>query len=129
MKTVLLILLMVVALSGTSIAQTVPIDSVAIMKAARQDGGRFRYNKADKQGVKNNLRNPNSDYFKPTVNYASQQSLLSDSLYVKTFKYYALKKTRGRRTGNTLLIVGGSVVAAFAVLVVVAAATLPPDWQ
>ncbi|MGZ3765675.1 MAG: hypothetical protein ACXVA2_13485, partial [Mucilaginibacter sp.] len=70
----------------------------------------FRYNKADKKAVISNLHNATSDYFKPTGTYTSDQSLLKDSLYVKTFKYYAAKKTRARRTTKTLLFIGGGVV-------------------
>ncbi|HEY8783823.1 MAG TPA: hypothetical protein VIM16_19495 [Mucilaginibacter sp.] len=124
MKTVLLVFLMLFTFCGASVAQTANMDSATIVKFARHDAHSFRYNKADKRGVLNNFHNPNSDYFKPTSKYASQPSLLNDSLYIKTFKYYALKRTRGRRTGNTLLIVGGSVVVVFAALLAAAASTL-----
>lgn len=124
MKTILLVLLITVMSARVAKAQNNPTDSVSVIKAAKHDAKAFRYNKADKQGVKNNLHNPNSDYFKPTSGYVSQASYLSDSLYVKTFKHYALHKTRARRTTGTLLIVGGSVVVLFAVMLVAAVSSL-----
>ncbi|HEY4324413.1 MAG TPA: hypothetical protein VGN20_10520 [Mucilaginibacter sp.] len=95
-------------------------DSVVIMNAAKNDAKHFKYNKADKKFVKRNLQNPNSDYFKPTSVYTSQQALLGDSLYVKTFKYYALEKIKARRSLSTVLIVTGSVLAVLIAIGIVA---------
>jgi hypothetical protein len=90
-------------------ARGIPTDTAAIVAAAMHDAGNFSFDKANKKAVINNLHNQNSDYFKPSEK-TSAASLLNDSLYVKTFKVYAIKHIKGKRTAKTLLIVGGSVV-------------------
>lgn len=122
MRTLLFIVFIALICVSPAIAKASLPDSIATVKLARRDADKFRYNKADKKFVKMNLHNPNSDYFKPTGVYASNPSLLSDSLYVKTFKYYAAKKTRARRTKTVLFIVGGGVVA-LAIYIAAASAT------
>jgi|GEM_PF-5126898 len=105
-------------------AQGLQKDSVAIISAAKQDAKNFMYNKANKKAVLRNLHNPASDYFKPSAN-TSNVSLLNDSLYVKTFKIYAVKHIRARRTTKTLLFVGGGVVIFFGLIVAALVAAGP----
>lgn len=91
-----LLLLLTIAFSS---AYSQVMDSIndVITLAAKKDAKKFRYNDGNKKAIIHSLNNPGSDYFKPTSKYASQSSFLNDSLYVKTFKIYAIKKTRARR--------------------------------
>lgn len=120
--TLLLIVINFLFLSAN--AQTIEKDTVSIIAAAKQDAKAFRYDKASKKAVINNLHNPQSDYFKPSAS-TSNGSLLNDSLYVRTYKVYAIKHTRARRTTKILLFVGGGL-AIFLGLIVAATVSAGP---
>jgi hypothetical protein len=120
MKPISIITFLMFAFIVQSNAGTLIQDSVSIVQAAKKDAHHFKYNKADKKLIKKNLNNPNSDYFKPTSTFASQQSLLSDSLYVKSFKYYALEKIKARRSLKVVLIVTGCVAGVMTVIAILA---------
>ena len=99
-------------------------DTASIVINAKHDAKNFSYDKADKKGVIDNLNNPNSDYFKPSIK-TSNASLLNDSIYVRTFKLYAIKHIRAKRTTKTLLFVGGGIVAFLALIVAALVAAGP----
>ncbi len=105
-------------------ARGIEKDTATIISAAKQDAKNFSFDKANKKAVIRNLHNPNSDYFKPSAN-GTQASFLNDSLYVKTFKVYANKHMRARRTTKTLLIVGGSLLVFLGIVVAAAVAAGP----
>ncbi len=102
-------------------SQSINSDSLKISTQAQKDAKKFHYDKHYKKQVKKNLDNYTSDYFKPTSLYTSDVKLLNDSIYVHNFKYYALKKTKARRTTGLIIILGGSALV-IAVLVSIAAA-------
>ena len=123
-KTFSLLLLLTLAFSF-AFSQGTENNNDAIIMAAKKDAKNFRFNEGNKKAIIKNLHNPESDYFKPTSMYVSQSSLLNDSLYVKTFKIYANKKIRSRRTTKTLLFVGGGVIIVLATVIAAAVAAGP----
>jgi hypothetical protein len=117
-------LMVIASYSLSGYARGIVTDTTSIMVTARHDAEKFSFDKANKKAVIRNLGNPNSDYFKPSEK-TSQASLLNDSLYVKTFRGYAIKHVKAKRTTKTLLIIGGSVVAVLGLIVAAAVAGGP----
>lgn len=108
-------------LFGAFHAVNAQVISAEMAKAkAQADVQKFKLNKADLKIFKENGKNPNSDFFKPTATYTINSSLLSDSTYVKEFRALAYKKTKRRKTAGYYILVGG---VAFAV--VTAIVTIP----
>jgi hypothetical protein len=106
MTRITLIVFVFLASLAPTFAESIIPDSIAITTIAKKDAGHFKYKWRFKL-IKENYNNPGSDYFKPTSADASQQSLLSDSLYVKTFKYYAIKKVKRQRLRTGIIIAAG----------------------
>src|SRR3954470_2786859 len=95
------LLLIVVNFSFLSVnAQETERDSATVISNAKKSAKNFTFDKANKKVVIRNLNNPTSDYFKPSESN-SKVSLLKDSLYVKTFKVYAIKHIKAKRTTKT----------------------------
>ncbi|MBC7398606.1 MAG: hypothetical protein H7289_01580 [Mucilaginibacter sp.] len=116
MKKICTFLMVIASCSLSGYAREIVTDTTSIMVIARHDAEKFSFDKVNKKAVIRNLGNPNSDYFKPSEK-TSQVSLLNDSLYVQTFKTYAIKHIKAKRTAKTLLIVGGSVVVVLGLIV------------
>jgi hypothetical protein len=56
------------------------------------------------------------DFFKPTPSAISDTALVRDSVYVKTYREEAWKRTRRRRTFGHYALVGGAVITGAAVI-------------
>ena len=95
-------------------------------KAARRDGRRFRLPKDLLLKLRAGEIGPNSDYFKPTATGTSDTTLLTDSAYVKTYRYYAFNNAQRQMIHpvGTGLLIGGSafVAAALTVAIIIALA-------
>jgi hypothetical protein len=124
MKNIYMLFMVTGFLSASVYARGLATDTTAIVAAARHDAENFSFDKVNKKAVINNLRNPTSDYFKPSEKI-SGTSLLNDSLYVKIFKVYAIKHVKAKRATKTLLIVGGSVLVFLGIIIAALAASGP----
>ena len=121
MKTTYLSFFFFIMLNPCS-SQSINSDSLTISAQAQTDAKKFHYDKQYKKQVKKNLNNYSSDYFKPTLLYTSDAKLLQDSVYVHSFKFYALKKVKARKTTGLIIIIGSSALV-LAFLISLAAAT------
>lgn len=120
MKVRLFLLFLIMIEINPAVGQGGQLDSLKLMMLAKADAKKFRYNMANKKQVNQNLKNPNSDFFKPTRTFASNPELLKDSVYVNAFKKYAVKKTKSRRTSKTVLYVANGVLILFFAVVATA---------
>ena len=89
-----------------------PPYSGAPAKAARRDARRFSLPKDMVIRLRAGNIPANSDYFKPTGATASNPALLTDSGYVKTYRYYAFNAAQRQiiHPVGTGLLIGGSVL-------------------
>lgn len=109
--------LFLTAYFSTGQCQTTHGDSV--FKAARADAKQFRLEDAVWEQYKRKLP-ATSDYFKPTQVKKGSEALLSDSLYVQTYRKEAFKRNKHRRTPWHYVLVGGSIVGGVIVVGVAA---------
>jgi hypothetical protein len=70
---------------------------------AQKDAKNFTLTKDMKKKFEENPFPPTSDYFKPTPENASDPALVTDSAYVKTFRFEAFYKTWKQKSWLTLL--------------------------
>ncbi|CAM4009854.1 hypothetical protein SAMN06265348_101132 [Pedobacter westerhofensis] len=96
----------------TALCQPARRDS--IIRAARNDAKKFRLDDAVWKKYRRALP-ATSNYFNPVGQNQKNQTLLNDSLYVKTYRKAAYKHNRGRRTPLHYVIVGTGILAAAAV--------------
>ena len=111
-----LTLFLVASISAVQ-GQTTHRDSV--FKAARTDAKQFRLEDAIWKQYKRKLP-ATSDYFKPTQVKQGSEALLSDSLYVQTYRKEAFKRNKHRRTPWHYVLVGGSIAGGVIVVGVAA---------
>lgn len=91
----------------------------SIIKAARADAKQFRLEDAVWKQYKRKLP-ATSDYFKPTQVKQRNPAVLSDSLYVQTYRKEAFKRNKHRRTPWHYVLVGGSIAGGVIVVGVAA---------
>ena len=89
-----------------------PQYSGAPAKAARRDSRMFRLPKDMLLKLRAGNIPATSDYFKPTAATASNPALLTDSGYVKMYRYYAFNAAQRQIINpvGTGLLIGGSVL-------------------
>jgi hypothetical protein len=92
--------------------QPAPAYSGAPAKAARRDARRIRLPKDMVVKLRAGEIPASSDYFKPTAATASNPALLTDSAYIKSYRYYAFNSAQRKiiHPVGTGLIIGGSVL-------------------
>lgn len=105
--------------AGISAAQGQSTHRDSIIKAARADAKQFRLEDAVWKQYKRKLP-ATSDYFKPTQVKQRNPAVLSDSLYVQTYRKEAFKRNKHRRTPWHYVLVGGSIAGGVIVVGVAA---------
>lgn len=105
--------------AGISAAQCQSTHRDSIIKAARADAKQFRLEDAVWKQYKRKLP-ATSDYFKPTQVKQRNPAVLSDSLYVQTYRKEAFKRNKHRRTPWHYVLVGGSIAGGVIVVGVAA---------
>jgi hypothetical protein len=89
-------------------------------KAARRDARRFSLPKDILVRLRAGNISANSDYFKPNAAATSNPALLTDSGYVKTYRYYAFNTAQRQmiHPAGTGLLIGGSVLVFVSLMLV-----------
>jgi len=105
--------------AGISAAHGQSTHRDSIIKAARADAKQFRLEDAVWKQYKRKLP-ATSDYFKPTQVKQRNPAVLSDSLYVQTYRKEAFKRNKHRRTPWHYVLVGGSIAGGVIVVGVAA---------
>lgn len=105
--------------AGISAAQGQSTHRDSIIKVARADAKQFRLEDAVWKQYKRKLP-ATSDYFKPTQVTQGNPAVLSDSLYVQTYRKEAFKRNKHRRTPWHYVLVGGSIAGGVIVVGVAA---------
>ena len=91
-KSLLFALALTTVVYANSYSQTMNPDSLKTL--AIKDAGKFKLEKERLEKFKKHRSDASSDFFKPTTADASSATLLNDSIYVKTFREAAYKKTK-----------------------------------
>ena len=118
MKIAIVLLFLVCSCFNLLLAQVVQSDSSALkIKVAKADARHFRPNKQIRKAYRKKELSNTSDYFKPSNQTVSNSKLLNDSIYVKTYKTIAYKKTitQIRSIGT---IIGFTIIIGIVVIVV-----------
>jgi hypothetical protein len=92
---------------------------------AQNDAKKFSLSQANLEVFKVRHYPNTSDYFKPTVQTASDPALLNDSVYVRTFRDEAFYKSMNQRVhpiGHAFLIGGSIFLGVMGILVAIASA-------
>jgi len=97
---------------------------------AQRDAKKFSLSQANLEAFKARHYPNTSDYFKPTIQTASDPALLNDSVYVRTFRDEAFYKSMNQRVhpvGHAFLIGGSIFLGVMGILVAIA--SLLSNWR
>ena len=117
LKTVLIFLLLSSWLSAALGQQPSRRDS--LIRFARTDAKSFRLDEVTWKKYRHKLPHT-SDYFKPTEASVKNPALLSDSVYVDTYRHEAFKRNKKRHTTWHYVLVSGGIAAGACVVLVTA---------
>ena len=105
----LLLLFLIIGLSNFLYAQVSHNDS--LIQQAKIDSRKFSISKSDLKKFKKQRWLSTADYFKPSVKNTSNVYLLTDSVYVKSYRMAAFRRTRTVIDSNKAILIAGSTFA------------------
>lgn len=128
LKFIFLFLIFIAA--KVSQGQILDQDSLNKSNAAKSDAEFFKLKPQQLKMFRKNAFQANSDYFKPTLEYTSNVSLINDSVYVSVFKTKAFQKAllQKKRTLGHKILVGVGIYYGFSLVVTVALILTLPFW-
>ena len=85
------------------------IDTLSIDQTAATDAKKAKKGYIYARQVRSLKIPPSSDHFKPDLSTTSDQSLLNDSMYVRTFREVSYKRASKHRTVGHYVILGVGV--------------------
>lgn len=100
-----------------------PVYTSGTQAIAQKDAKKFSLGTDELEKFKTRHYPNTSDYFKPTVQTASDPALLNDSLYVQTFRDEAFYKSLNQRVhpvGHSFIVLGivfAGIIAVFATII------------
>jgi len=83
----------------------------SLIQQAKIDSRKFSISKSDLKKFKKQRWLSTADYFKPSVKNTSNVYLLTDSVYVKSYRMAAFRRTRTVIDSNKAILIAGSTFA------------------